>query len=354
MVAAAEELERLYAAEQAKPPGERQPRVEFDYAAQAALAEDACASRPRIAPTHPPRLTPRRRRGKSDEGIRILEGDARSPAPARPHPDAPGAQISSSGRWPSSRRAACTTSPGRTAAEGCAPSSALHRRTAAAHPGWAQELKNARRYLELGVERHPSSERVAEELRELRSQVRQGLAARPPRTHPPSPSPAALVLFASARFFSARVRVSACAIESPFRGSALNRRRRRGGSVVWAGRGGTFPASVLAAVTWSWRRRLVRCLAKCCNTIHSMLFKYTRRHRPGESTTSSPIDASSDALPGSLATARLFAPCDGVCSRARGLFGCGEIGGLCLYAPSPSVLRAPIPGVSASAPSSDE
>ena len=53
MVAAAEELERLYAAEQAKPPGERQPRVEFDYAAQAALAEDACASRPRIAPTHP-------------------------------------------------------------------------------------------------------------------------------------------------------------------------------------------------------------------------------------------------------------------------------------------------------------
>ena len=54
MVAAAEELERLYAAEQAKPPGERQPRVEFDYAAQAALAEDACASRPRIASTHPP------------------------------------------------------------------------------------------------------------------------------------------------------------------------------------------------------------------------------------------------------------------------------------------------------------
>ena len=32
-------------------------------------------------------------------------------------------------------------------------------------------MKTARQYLEMGVDRHPSSERIAEELRTLRSQV---------------------------------------------------------------------------------------------------------------------------------------------------------------------------------------
>lgn len=41
-----------------------------------------------------------------------------------------------------------------------------------------QELKAARQYLEMGLDRHPSSERIAEELRALRTQVHKGTHAR--------------------------------------------------------------------------------------------------------------------------------------------------------------------------------
>lgn len=151
-------IRAAFEAEQRKPPAERDPRVAFEHGRQLALSSSMA---------------------DLEQSIRLLEGVLQLKVRA------------SLAAWAGSSSrvltlvSRCWSFQSREHEEGClyylaraqrqcgvrSPASAGRR-----FLQWsrAQELKQARQYLELGLERHPGSDRISEELQDLNGQVQRG------------------------------------------------------------------------------------------------------------------------------------------------------------------------------------